>query len=1116
MTHPSRFKRLSSILLLFCILSLAVGLAPGLASAAPADSHAGQSLSAADWASLQALLPAGAPPVQQAYLKASNSEKNDFFGFSVAVSNGTVVVGAPGEDSAGTGVNPDAQANNALVAPGAVYVFVRAADGSWSQQAYLKASNTDQHDHFGIAVDISGDTIVVGASGEASGVFGHPENNAAEYAGAVYVFVRSAGRWSQQAYLKAGNLAAGDQFGNKLALDGDTLVVGASKSSGEPGKTPLTSSGSVYVFIRRNLAWTQLALLKAANLGANDQFGAAVDISGNTIVVGAPFEDSGFASNARDNSAEDAGAVYVFANNGQKWEQQAYLKAAQPGAGDQFGYAVAISSDAILVGAPNEASKDGNPDNNDLPFSGAAYVFTRAASGWSQQAILKASNPGTKDYFGDSVALQADRILVGADLEDSAARGLDGDQANASADQAGAVYLFTRSAGAWSQQHYVKASDTRAGDAFGTSLAISQDLFLVGAFTESSSLTGINASPDDNYALQSGAAYVFSLPPVLQSFRRQDPNSQAASADSLVFRAVFDTAVHNLKAADFVVTGGSTAQVSATRRVDDLTYDITVSGGNLPGYTGSVGLDLAPGQGILNASMLALTAAEPALDESYQVDNTPPTVTASRMASPNPSTVDTVDYTVTFSEPIRGLDVADFVVAVDKLAAASVESVSGSGSEYTVRVNSGYGQGQLRLEIPPSARFTDLAGNPQSGLPYTGGDIYDINRMPAPFSKVGPLSATISGPNPVLSWQPSTQATVYQYCLVYSQLPCSSWTYVGPATSVAIKGLASGTYSWQVVALNPAGENYANGAAGASWTFVVDAVRPLVTGMTLSDPNPTTASSLHYGVFFSENVTGVDVTDFSLTTTSLKNAQVTEVSGSGRYYTVTVSPGAGIGMLRLDIKADGSIIDQAGNAMRKGFLDGPQYSLVGQSSFVSSAELDGWVLESSENSSQGGVVNLTGDLLLGDSAEKQQYRAFLTFDTSALPENAHILSVTLQMRKISDSTASPFAGFQSLMVDIRRDYFGKSPDLQPADFEAPASLANITALIPVPGSIFEYQAVLPNTAFKYVSTSGKTSFRLMFMVDDNNNAVANTVTFAAGEHPEAAYRPVLLVEYTLR
>jgi hypothetical protein len=1116
MTHPSLFQRLSSTLLLFCILTLAVGLAPGMASAAPAATHAGESLSATDWAQLQALLPAGSPPVQQAYLKASNTESNDFFGFSVAVSAGTVVIGAPGEDGAGTGVNPDAQANNALVAPGAVYVFVRAADGSWSQQAYLKASNADRHDHFGIAVDISGDTIVVGASGEASGTFGHPENNAAEYAGAVYVFVRSGSRWSQQAYLKAGNLAAGDLFGNKLALDGDTLVVGASKSAGAPGKSPSSASGSAYVFIRRNLAWTQLALLKAANLDVNDQFGASVDIEGTTIVVGAPFEDGGSATNARDNTAEDAGAVYVFENNGQKWEQQAYLKAATPGAGDQFGYAVAISDGSIVVGAPNEASKDGNPANNDLPFAGAAYVFTRAATGWSQQAILKASNPGTKDYFGDSVALQGERILVGADLEDSSAKGVDGDQANADAGQSGAVYLFTRSAGAWSQQHYIKASDTRAGDAFGTSLGISQDLMLVGAFTESSALKGINASPDDNYAMQSGAAYAFSLPPVLQSFRRQVPASQAASADTLVFRATFDAAVHNLKATDFLVTGGSTAQVSAARRVDDLTYDISVSGGNLPGYTGPVGLDLAPGQGILNASMLALPAGEPGLDESYQVDNTAPTVSSSQRISPNPSMVDTVDYTVTFSEPVSGLDVADFVVAVDKLAAASVQSVSGSGKEYTVRVNAGYGQGQLRLDMLESARFTDLAGNPQGGLPFNTGEIYDINRMPAPFSKIGPKPASISGPNPVLSWEPSSQATVYQYCLIYSQSPCSSWMYAGPVTSVALKGLSSGTYSWQVVALNPAGENYANGAAGASWTFMVDAARPLVTGMTLADPNPTIATSLHYGIFFSEIVNGVDVTDFRLTATNLKGAQVTEVSGSGRYYTVTVSAGTGIGTLQLDVIADGTITDLAGNTMRKNFVDGPKYSLLGQTSFVSNGVLDGWVLESGENSSQGGTVNSAGDLLLGDSAEKQQYRAFLTFDTSALPENAHILGVRLQMRKLADSAASPFAGFQSLMVDIRRDFFGKLPDLQPADFEAPASLANTTALIPVPGSTFEYQAILPNTAYKYVSTSGNTSFRLMFMVDDNNNAVANTVSFAAGEHPEAGYRPVLVVEYTLR
>ena len=148
------------------------------------------------------------PIAQQAYLKASNTEASDFFGSSVAVSSDTVVVGAEGEDSNATGVNGN-QLDNSELLSGAAYVFVRPPGGTtWSQQAYLKASNTGAGDRFGISVAVSGDTVVVGAYSEdsnATGVNGNQLDNSALSSGAAYVFVRPPGgtTWSQQAYLKA-------------------------------------------------------------------------------------------------------------------------------------------------------------------------------------------------------------------------------------------------------------------------------------------------------------------------------------------------------------------------------------------------------------------------------------------------------------------------------------------------------------------------------------------------------------------------------------------------------------------------------------------------------------------------------------------------------------------------------------------------------------------------------------------------------------------------------------------------------------------------------------------------------------------------------------------------
>jgi hypothetical protein len=196
---------------------------------------------------------------QQAYLKASNTDANDFFGASVAVSGDTVVVGAHGERSNATGVNGD-QNDNSATESGAAYVFGRDGGGNWSQQAYLKASNTDAGDAFGISVAVSGDTVVAGARGEdsnATGVNGDQGNNSAGDSGAAYVFARDAGgNWSQQAYLKASNTGFFDEFGLSVAVSGDTVVVGAYQEdsnatgvNGDQNNNLAVSSGAAYVFV---------------------------------------------------------------------------------------------------------------------------------------------------------------------------------------------------------------------------------------------------------------------------------------------------------------------------------------------------------------------------------------------------------------------------------------------------------------------------------------------------------------------------------------------------------------------------------------------------------------------------------------------------------------------------------------------------------------------------------------------------------------------------------------------------------------------------------------------------------------------------------------------------
>jgi len=526
LSNPRRVKR--RVQLAFGTMLLGICL-PGFALAAGdfaerAALPAG--LSQADWRSIEAANSIA----QEAYLKASNTDASDLFGVSIAVAGDTVIVGAFSEDSSATGVNGN-QANNSADESGAAYVFVRSGS-SWVQQAYLKASNTEEGDTFGSVVAISGNTIVVGAPAEASsttGVNGLQTDNSAPGSGAAYVFVRSGSVWTQQAYLKASNTNMNDAFGFSVAVSGDTVVVGANIEAsnavgvnGNQADNSALQAGAAYVFVRSGNVWTQQAYLKASNTNTADNFGYAVSVSGETIVVGALQERSnatGVNGNQANNSLLSAGAAYVFTRTGSTWSQQAYLKASNTELRDQFGSSVAVSGDTALVGAIGEDSSavgvNGNQTDNAASGAGAAYVFVRSGSVWSQQAYLKASNSNANDTFGFALALDADTVVVGSPFEESNALGINGNQLDNSAPGAGAAYVFGRSGTAWKQRAYLKASNTDAGDAFAGSVAVSGGTGLVGAAGEASTANGVGGNQASNAATFAGAAYAFGVPSLI-------------------------------------------------------------------------------------------------------------------------------------------------------------------------------------------------------------------------------------------------------------------------------------------------------------------------------------------------------------------------------------------------------------------------------------------------------------------------------------------------------------------------------------------------------------------------------------------------------------------------
>jgi hypothetical protein len=213
-------------------------------------------------------------------------------------------------------------------------------------------------------------------------VNGNQTNNAVVQSGAAYVFVRSGSNWIQQAYLKSPNTQVEGLFGHAVSASDDTVVIGAlGEGSG---------SGAAYVFVRNGTNWSQQGYLRASNMDARDQFGWSVALSGETVAVGAPFEDSnatGVNGNQTDNSGYESGAGYVFVREGTNWSQQAYLKASNTGGaplpnetGDYFGMAMAVSGDTVVAGSVAEASNatgvNGDQDNNLAGGAGAAYVFS--------------------------------------------------------------------------------------------------------------------------------------------------------------------------------------------------------------------------------------------------------------------------------------------------------------------------------------------------------------------------------------------------------------------------------------------------------------------------------------------------------------------------------------------------------------------------------------------------------------------------------------------------------------------------------------------------------------------------------------------------------------------
>jgi hypothetical protein len=477
MTSRQRYSTLFLLFFAFAVL-LSLSVLTARADRRPSaleSSNRGSHLSATDYDEVK-------------ILRASDSQVNDEYGWSVALLTDTLAVGSYLEDG-GSG-DPQIDA-------GVIYIYDRDLGGAenWGEVKKVRPSDLAAGDGFGSSVVLEGDTMVATS---------HLENGEQ---GAVYVFERNQGgmdNWGEITKITASDGQASDHFGFEISLSGDILVVGAPDEAGGGGD-PLAGAGAAYVFYRDQGGtdnWGEVAKLTASDAAATDFFGVAVTIDGTTVVVGAFGEEGGSGG-----PGDYTGSAYIYEKDlggADSWGERDILYASDLQAGDQFGIAMAIDGDTLIIGALTEEGGSGDP----LTLAGAAYIYERHLGGtdnWGERVKIASSDLQSDDQFGGSVLISGDLILVSADTED----GGSGDPAA----DGGSVYLFHRDQGGinnWGEVTIFNNSEIQAGDRFGFGLALHNESIAIGAWRED----GGAGDPID----RAGTAYILGTPPINDDF----------------------------------------------------------------------------------------------------------------------------------------------------------------------------------------------------------------------------------------------------------------------------------------------------------------------------------------------------------------------------------------------------------------------------------------------------------------------------------------------------------------------------------------------------------------------------------------------------------------------
>jgi hypothetical protein len=990
-------------------------------------------------------------------LLAFDGESRDIFGSEVALSadGDTVIIGV------------FADAITGIERQGSAYIFVRNPDESWSEQQKLTASDGDQEDWFGVSVALSGDgnTALIGAQRFGSGSFNGP--------GAAYIFTRIETTWSEKNKLIPLDGESGDSFGFSVALSGDgrTALIGAPDKYSPIGY----SQGAAYVFVKEDMIWNQQQKLMVSYELEDLWFGLRLTLSsdGLTALIGAPFEKIGV------NSKQ--GSAYIFTFSEGAWTEREKLIASDGMEDDIFAYSsLAVSADGgiVLIGAPeddidaedqgsayffiregeewSESQKStsfGGDGYEDYKFGvsvaistdgttalvksdsdyleeeyGSVYLFSNSPQGWQFRQKLPYSNCDSRVSFGNSVALSADGGIA---LVSACAETINGNY------QQGAAYLFVRnSSGEWIEQQKLLASDGIANDRFGWSVALSangdqvvissagQDengdisfavyiylLNIQGIWEQTQripiiklngvafgSLVAVSADggtilvgdPDKTSNMNhGGSVYVYVRESTGEWVKQQRliaPDSieedifgmsiaLSGDGDTVLvgsnnfnhflgydhnFAYVFirnNSGVWNLEqkltAEDdshgyFGISvalslDGNIALVGATA-YHDAAYLFTRNDSNwtqlkkiVPldndgddGFGYSVALS-GDGQTYLIGSPLDSVAGIQYTGSAYfYFNDLVPTVASISHIDSNPTNAVSVNYTVTFSEDVSGVDETDFAVfTTGSISGAAIVDLSGAENTYTVTVSTGTGEGTIRLDIPDTAVIKDSTENALVGLPYTAGDVYIIDRTAPQVSSIlrvnsDPTNAVTLDYTVTFS-EPVSDVDVYDFTLsttgTLDSASISNVSGSGAVYSVTIvAGTGEGTLRLDIPSLVTVSDLAGNTLTEIPYTdgetYNVDWIVPQIISIFRIDPISIETSKLRFTVTFSESVTGVDIADLSLFTSGdIKDAVIMEVNGSMAVYTVTVSTGTGKGTLRLDILETASITDLANNPL---------------------------------------------------------------------------------------------------------------------------------------------------------------------------------------------------------